>query len=136
MRPFKFALLPLFAALSLMGQDAEAQKKFAGTWEAKWRDKVVCTIALKAGVQISGETVACSIQADANGELQEPESVGSDRTPTPILNPKLQGDTLAFQEKDGDDILKFEMKLLGDGRAELKILDAPVLIKPIHFDRK
>jgi hypothetical protein len=135
MRPFTLALLSLFAALSLVGQD-QAQKKFAGSWEAKWRDKVVCTINLKAGVQISGETVACSIHVDANGELQEPQSGGSDRTPAPVLNAKLQGDTLAFEEKDGDDIMKFEMKLVGDGRAELKILDAPVLIKPIHLDRK
>src|ERR1700733_8361845 len=53
MRPFIIALLSLFAALSLPGQDDETQKKFAGTWEAKWRDKVVCTITLKAGVQLS-----------------------------------------------------------------------------------
>jgi hypothetical protein len=38
--------------------------------------------------------------------------------------------------KDDDDVLKFEMKLLGDRRAEVRILDAPIPIKPIHFDRK
>jgi hypothetical protein len=38
--------------------------------------------------------------------------------------------------KDDDDVLKIEMKLLGDERAELKILDSPVPIKPIRFDRK
>jgi hypothetical protein len=136
MRLSLIALLPLLICLSLAGQDAEAQKKFAGTWEARWKDKVVCTIMLRAGVQISGETVACSIHVDANGDLQEPESTGSDRTPASILNAKLQGDTLTFQEKEDDDVVKFEIKLLGDGRAELKILDAPVLIKPIHFDRR
>jgi hypothetical protein len=133
MRPFIIALL---ASLSLAGQDAEAQKKFAGTWEAKVKDQVVCTITLKAGAQISGETVACNLHVDAKGDLQEPESTTSDGTPAPILNAKLQGDTLTFQEKEDDEVIKFEMKLLGDGRAELKILDAPVLIKPIRFDRK
>jgi hypothetical protein len=130
------ALLPVLACLSLQGQDAEAQKKFAGTWEAKWKDRVVCTITLKAGAQISGEMVACGIHVDANGDLDEPESSGPGGTPSPISNVKLEGDTLAFQEADGGDVVKFEMKLVGDGRAELKVLDAPVLIKPIRFDRK
>jgi hypothetical protein len=136
MRPFMIALLPVLGCLCLPGQEGEAQKRFAGTWEAKWKDKVVCTITLKAGVQISGEMFACSFQADAKGDLQEPESTGPAGPPAPILNAKLQGDTLSFQEKDDDDVVKFEMKLIGEGRAELKILDAPVLIKPIRFDRK
>ncbi len=29
-----------------------------------------------------------------------------------------------------------KMKLIGDGQAELKILDSPVTIKPIHFEKK
>jgi hypothetical protein len=136
MRLFMIALLPLLTSRPLQAQDAEAQKKFAGTWEAKWKDKVICTLRLKAGERISGETEACSINVDANGDLQEPEPTGHSDKPSPLLNAKLQGDTLTFEEKDGDDVLKFEMKLLGDGRAELRILDSPVPIKPIHFDRK
>jgi len=137
MRLFMIALLPLLTSLPLAAQDAEAQKKFAGTWEAKWKDKVICTVRLKAGAQISGEMKACSINVDANGDLQEPESTEhSDKPPSPILNAKLDGDTLTFEEKDDDDSMKFEMKLIGDGRAELRILDTPVPIKPIHFDRK
>lgn len=131
------ALLPLLTSLPLAAQDAEAQKKFAGTWEAKWKDKVICTVRLKTGEQISGETAACSINVDANGDLQEPDSTDrSDNSPAPIRKAKLQGNTLTFEEQNDDEVLKFEMKLIGDGRAELKILDAPVLIKPIHFDRK
>jgi hypothetical protein len=130
------ALLPLLISLPLAAQDAEAQKKFAGTWEAKWKDKVICTLRLKAGEQISGATEACSIQVDANGDLQEPESTEHSGEPLPILNARLLGDTLTFEEKDGDDVMKFEMKLIADGRAELRILDAPVPIKPIRFDRK
>jgi hypothetical protein len=136
MRRFLFALPFLLACLPLAAQDAEAQKKFAGAWEAKFKDKVICTIRLKAGDGISGETDACSINVYANGELQEPESNERPDTPSPILNAKLHGDTLTFEEKDGDDVLKFEMKLTGDGQAELKILDAPVAVEPIHFARK
>ena len=130
------ALLPLLTSASLVAEDAEAQKRFAGTWEAKWKDKVICTLRLRAGEHISGEMEACNINADANGDLQEPESTGHADPPSPILNAKLEGDTLRFEMKDDDDVLKFEMKLLGDGRAELRILNSPVPIKPIHFDRK
>jgi hypothetical protein len=79
---------------------------------------------------------ACNINADANGDLQEPEPSDHSDPPSPIVNAKLEGDTLRFEIKVDDDALKFEMKLLGDGRAEVKILDSPVPIKPIHFDRK
>jgi hypothetical protein len=136
MRLVMIALLPLLTSVPLLAQDAEAQKRFAGTWEAKWKDKVICTVMLKAGEHISGEMEACNINADANGDLQEPESTDHSDPPSPILNAKFEGDTLRFEIKIDDDVLKFEMKLLGEGRAELRILDAPVPIKPIHFDRK
>jgi hypothetical protein len=135
MRLLTIALLPLLISVPVTAQD-QAQKRLAGTWEAKWKDKVICTIRLKAGEHISGEMEACNINADANGDLQEPEPSDHSDPPSPIVNAKLEGDTLRFEIKVDDDALKFEMKLLGDGRAEVKILDSPVPIKPIHFDRK
>src|ERR1700722_9785423 len=108
MRP---AIIALLACLSLAGQDAGAHKKFAGTWEAKWKDHVVCTINLKSGAEISGEMVACSIHVDASGDLDEPDASGSDGIPSPIRNPKVQGDLLTFEQHEGDDVIKFEMKL-------------------------
>jgi hypothetical protein len=136
MRSIMIALLSFLALLPLGAQDTEAQKKFAGTWEAKWKDKVICTIRLKAGEQISGVTEACSIQVDANGDVQDPGANEHPDGPSAILNAKLVGDTLTFEEKDGDDVIRFEMKVIGDRRAELRILDAPVPLKPIRFDRK
>jgi hypothetical protein len=126
----------MLACLPLGAQDAEAQQKFAGTWEAKFKDKVICTIRVRAGEPISGETFACSINIDENGDVQEPDSTEHSDKPSPMLNAKLHGDTLTFDDKDNDDVLKFEMKLVGDGQAELKILDSPVAIKPIHFEKK
>jgi len=130
------ALLPLLACLPLAAQDTYAQKKFAGTWEAKFKDKVICTISVKAGNPISGETADCSISIDADGNLQESESTESPDKPLPMLNPKVNGNTLTFEENDGSDVLKFEMKVVADGQAELKILDSPIPIKPVHFARK
>ena len=136
MHRFVVALLFLTACLPLAAQDAKAQKKFAGTWEAKFKDKVICTIRVKAGDQISGESADCSISVDGNGDLQEPESTNHADEPEPMLNPKLHDDTLSFENKDGDDVLKFEMKLVGEGKAELRILGAPMPVKPIRFERK
>jgi hypothetical protein len=136
MRLFMIALLPVLTSLPLAAQDGAAQKKFAGTWVAKWKDQVICTLRLKAGEQISGEMAACSIQVDANGDLKEPEPTEHSDKPSPIVNAKLQGDTLTFEDKDDDEVVKFEMKLIGEGHAALRILDPPVPIKPIHFDRK
>jgi hypothetical protein len=133
---FASVLLPLLACLPLAAQDANVQKKFAGTWEAKFKDKVICTIRVKAGDPISGETANCGISVDANGDLQEPDSADRPDQPSPMLNPKVHGDTLTFDEKEDDEVLKFEMKIVGDGQADLTILDAPVPIKPIHFARK
>jgi hypothetical protein len=133
---FAVALLPLLACLPLTAQDTDAQKKFAGTWEAKFKDKVICTIRVKAGDPISGETAACSIDVDENGDLKEPDSTDRPDQPSPMLNPRIQGDTLTFEEKEGDDVLKFEMKVVGDGQAELRIVNSPVPLKPIHFTRK
>lgn len=136
MRRLMAALLPLLACLPLAAQDSQAQNKFAGAWEAKFKDKVICTIRLRAGETISGETAGCNINVDANGDLKEPEDADRPDQPSPVLNPKIQGQTLTFEEKEDDDVLKFELKLVGEGQAELRILDAPMAIKPIHFAKK
>jgi hypothetical protein len=77
---------------------------------------------------------ACSISVDSNGDLQEQGSNEPPDEPSPLLNPKIQGDILTFENKD-DDVVKFEMKLTGEGQAELRILEAPVRVKPIPFKR-
>jgi len=130
------ATLFLAAAFVLHAGDSDAAKKFLGEWNAKYKDTVVCTIRLTAGDPIDGQSENCNLNVDANGDLQEPDpSVHSD-SPSPILNPRVLGSTLAFEEKEGDETLKFEFTLVADGKAELKIIDAPVAVKPIPFSRK
>jgi hypothetical protein len=129
-------VLLLLAALTLPAQDPDARRKFAGTWEARWKDMVICTIRLKPGPPLSGETEACTIHVDDDGNLQEPEVMDHPGAPATILNIKLSGDTLTFEEKDGDDVMKFEFRLVGDGKAELRFPEAPVRINPIPFVRQ
>ena len=127
-------LLPL--ALVALAQDAGVPKRFAGTWEAKFKDKVICTINLEVADPLSGNMHACNVNVNEDGDLIEPE--GSDDKTDPILDPKLQGDTLSYsvKDEDGGEPLKFELKLTGEGRAELTFLNAPVKMKPIRFEKK
>ena len=125
------------AGLSAAAEQTGARDKFVGTWEAKWKEKVICTIRLKPGDPISGETQACAISVDANGDLLEPQTAGpSDASPTPILNAKLNGEALTFEEQDDSEVMKFEMRLVGEGKSELRFLNAPVRINPIAFTRR
>jgi hypothetical protein len=138
--PFFVFLLAVISSTVLAAQDSGAQKRFAGLWEAKLKDKVICAIKLEAAANnISGAVLACQIHVNGDGELIEQESSEpSDDKPEPILDPKVQGDTLSFAVKDEDDEqpLKFELKLTGEAQAELRILNAPAPIKPIHFEKK
>ncbi len=129
-------LLPL-AALAL-AQDAATQKRFAGTWEAKLKDKTVCTLKLEAGETITGDMHPCDLNVNEQGELIEPESASSDDKPSPVLHPKIDGDTLSFSVKDStdEDVMKFELKLTGARQAELHFIGAPIEIKPIQFEKK
>ena len=131
-----FVLLLGLGTPILVAQNARAQQRFAGTWEARLKDKVICTIKLEAANPISGTTHACNINVDSEGELIEPET--SDDKTDPILDPKIDGEKLSFavKDEDGGEPLKFELKLTGDGKAELRFLNAPVTIKPIHFEKK
>ena len=92
-----FALIVGLACLPLAAQDGSAPKRFAGTWEAKYKDTVICTIKLQASEQISGSTEACGISVDENGELREPEATEHSNEPSPIPNPSIRGDTLSFE---------------------------------------
>jgi len=126
----------VFAAICLHAQDSDTARKFIGEWTAKYKDTVICTIRLKPGDPISGESEDCNISVDANGDVQEPDPASHSDEPSPILNAKLQGSTLAFEEKEGDEVIKFEFTVVGDGKAELKLINAPVPVKPIPFSRE
>jgi hypothetical protein len=114
--PPKRRLRPRLAALQIQtGRllDFRDGRRFAKDRHvgAKFKDKVICTIRLKTGQPISGETADCSINVDENGDLPEADSDDRPDRPSPMLNPKLKGDTLTFESKDDDEVVKFEMTL-------------------------
>jgi hypothetical protein len=68
---FGTEILSFVLALLVSAQDANNRKKFAGTWEAKIKDKVVCTITVETGDSISGAIRQCSIHVDNDGDLAD-----------------------------------------------------------------
>jgi hypothetical protein len=119
-------------------QNAAELKRFAGTWEAKYKAAVICTIALEAGEKITGTASGCNINVDDDGNLMDPEAAQEPAEPAPIFNPKVDGPTLSFEIRDEDDEhpIKMQIELKGEGRAELRIIDAPVKIKPIPLEKR
>jgi hypothetical protein len=75
--------------------------------------------------------------AEHRRDFQEPEEPARLKKPYPLLNPALHDDSLSFEMEDhgSDEVLKFELKLVGDRRAELPIVSAPLTVKPIPFKR-
>jgi hypothetical protein len=123
-------------AFTLQAQSAHQQQRFAGTWEAKFKGAVICTIKLEAGEKLSGATYGCNIQVNQDGDLVEAQPAEHADEPSPIVNAKIEGDKLTFDVQDGDDTLKFEFTLAGESRADLRFIDAPLNIKPVHFEKR
>jgi hypothetical protein len=128
-------LLGLLVAPFLLGQ---AVSDFEGTWEARFKDEVICTIRIQPGEKITGEFRGCQISVDENGDLQEPEEAGSGSPSSPFINPRIEGGALVFEQKDEDDEepMEFRLTLDGAGRASLRFVNVPVKINPVAFVRK
>lgn len=120
----------------LLNAAAQDQQRFAGTWEAKYKGAVICGIKLEAGEKLSGATYGCNIHVNDDGDLIETQPSDSTGEPSPIKNARIDGDKLVFEIMDDDDPMKCELTLTGEGRANLRILNAPIKIKPIHFEKR
>ncbi len=133
----RFALMAGVALAAIASQDTKTQERFAGTWEAKFKDATICTLELNAGEKMTGSSRSCRINVNADGDLIEPDGPADADDSSAILDARIAGDTLSFTTKEKDDeVMKFEFKVTGDGEADLRILETAVQIKPIHFRRK
>jgi hypothetical protein len=137
---FVLALLTI-AGLSAMisAQENQTQKAFAGTWEGKFKGAVFCVLKLEPGEKISGTLSPGTITVNDDGDItdaqpSEPEPSGKE---LPILNPKIGDRKLSFDWKDtDDDTSKFELKITGEGEAQLRLIEFGDHIKPIILRRR
>jgi hypothetical protein len=125
------------AAAASAAPATPAANRFAGVWVATFKGTVICTLEIEEkDDQISGVSKACKISVDQNGDIIEGEAPDGSEHPEPFLNAKVDGAVLKYEEDDDGKPLKFELKLTAEGKAELRIVDAPITIKPIRFERK
>jgi len=132
-----FWLLAAFLSIGFFARGGTPEE-FAGTWEARLKGVVICTLELKAGETITGSMHACKINVNSEGDLIETEPADPSAEAEAILHAKLEGETLSFETRDPDDEkpVRFELHLTGHSQADLTIVDAPVHVKPIHFKRQ
>ena len=93
------------------------------------------TLKLEMRNTISGTLSGGHIEVNRDGDIIDASGGGRE---LPISNARIDGDTLWFDWKDGDDeTTKLAMKLSGEGEAHLQFLDVPegVKMKPIRLTR-
>ncbi|HTP35908.1 MAG TPA: hypothetical protein VMJ75_27225 [Candidatus Acidoferrales bacterium] len=101
---------------------AAGQDKFAGTWQASFKNTVFLVLKVKAGEKISGTMNAGGLTLNDEGDLQEVRPVGDNEAP--IFFAHVDGDKLVFEfQDDDDDVLSFELKLTAEDAGELRIVD-------------
>jgi hypothetical protein len=130
------AALQLLACTALFFLPLTAQdKKFTGTWEARFEGRVFLTVKVLPDAKITGTVSTGSITVDHQGTLVKGEPAEVEH-PAEILKPRADGDTLSFQIVDSDDPpMKLELHITGDGRAELRFIDSPAPFKPLPLTR-
>ncbi|HXJ92415.1 MAG TPA: M56 family metallopeptidase [Terriglobia bacterium] len=135
---FSLGVAPARAA-SAVPQD-EAGKgpdltTFAGGWQAQFEDQPF--VRLKLGVQdgqIVGAIATGDVNLDNNGNVTEVSH--EVRVPVPILDAKMEGDSLLFKQQDGSDTLSYQMRVTGADEAKLQMLSTgPVKIQPFTLHR-
>jgi hypothetical protein len=102
----------VFLTVALFGQD-RPEKKFTGTWEARFNGDVFCVLKILPGDKLAGSMSSVDIGVDKDGNLSAAQSRDEE---FPILKPTIENDSLTFEWTDdpNEDPLKFEMKLTGN----------------------
>jgi hypothetical protein len=126
----------LFLTVALLGQDTP-EKKFTGTWEARFNGAVFCILKIQPGEKLTGSMSAVDIGVDGEGNLSSAQAKDVE---FPILRPSFENGSLIFEWTDdpNEDPLKFEMKLTGKQEAQLRFVTTPegVKIKPFTFTKR
>jgi hypothetical protein len=117
---------------------SQAGTRFGGVWEASFKGTVICTIEIEdKGDTVEGVSKSCKVSVDQNGDLLETEAPDGSEPPQPFVKPKVDGSSIRYELEENDGSrMKFEFRLTGEGKAELRFVDAPIAIKPIRFERR
>jgi len=123
--------IALFVAViaSTLGQSSDVQP-FAGRWAADHAGRPVVRLDLRmtAGT-LSGSIQLADIHVDARGEVETVMSgLSADSTLNDIAS---RSGALAFSRRDGNDIDHFEMRVLDDHEAELRLIPSDADVREL-----
>ena len=123
----------LLASIAL---HAAALDDWAGVWNASLKGKPYLILKLTSGAgRLSGTLRAGQVETDDRGNVIAIQSPPSREYPLKYM--KLTGATLSFRTIDtGGDAIQYEMRLTGEGAAELRLPDAPAPLAPFALKRE
>ena len=95
---------------------------YSGDWTADFRGTTYVRLALndKGGAPQGAMSIGKSIQVDGQGNVERVSEAAL--TLGPMLDVSRSGEVLSFSYKDGDDVDKFELRLIDASSAELTLL--------------
>lgn len=94
---------------------------YVGTWTAEQGGQSHVRLELTAANDTLGGRISlANIHIDPRGDVGEILSALGE--PTPLFDLAWRNQTLTFARKEGDNIDRFEMTLIGDGRADLRFV--------------
>lgn len=100
-----------------------AAQPFSGTWVASLAGQTYARLELKVtDGSLGGQIRLGVVHFGREGTVEAVVQTVQDSTPTPIFDVALRNDVLSFARKDGDEIDRFEMRLVnGDGRLTILV---------------
>ena len=95
---------------------------YSGDWTADFHGTTYVRLALndKGGAPQGAMSIGKSIQVDGQGNVERVSEAAL--TLGPMLDVSRSGEVLSFSYKDGDDVDKFELRLIDASSAELTLL--------------
>ena len=93
----------------------------AGTWTAQFEGRMFVRLQLEtAKGTLTGGLAIGDIEMDKTGALKKVGPLPRDLTP--IFDVKQSGSVLTFSRRDTNSIDRFELRVLDEGRSELRLL--------------
>jgi hypothetical protein len=124
-------VLALVIAVIPTGQSGSAAVE--GSWTAEFNGRTYIRLELRAVRDtIAGRLSIGDIEVDGQGHVRHVTEPSQD--PTPIFDVTQQGSIVTFSRKDGNDTDRFEFRVQGRGRGELRFLLTEDLRKQLAAD--
>lgn len=126
----RFVTIALLLAGAAVSADSDLAR-FTGTWRGEYKGKTFLILELEEDEPLAGTIAAGAISADEQGGItgvqHEPSAARR------VSDCEIAGARLRFKTDGDGGAVIYEMSVLADGVAELRVVDAP--LKPFRIER-